>query len=354
MIGAEHGRVALLFRGDRAHQDGGAARSGRLGPVFRALEDEGIGTVPCVFSEDALDDMRGDLLGVDGVLVWVDPVTGSTDRSALDDVLREVARNGAWVSAHPDVVLRMGTKEVLYDTRQLGWGSEVDVYRSFDEFVERFPARLLSRNGARVLKQHRGNGGIGVWKVESVEHTGSTREALVRIQGARHRGDTTEDLTLGEFMTRCEPYFRYSGGEGRLVDQPFQPRIAEGLVRCYLVQREVVGFCGQYPAENVAPDRVLGLPAAKTMFTIDDPQFARLRSRMETEWLPQLQAQLALDDASLPLLWDADFIYGPPTEDGADSYVLCEINVSAVTPFPELAPVKIARAARAKIGLRTR
>jgi hypothetical protein len=47
-------------------------------------------------------------------------------------------------------------------------------------------------------------------------------------------------------------------------------------------------------------------------------------------------------------------MYGPPTEDGADSYVLCEINVSAVTPFPELAPVKLARAARAKIGLRTR
>jgi hypothetical protein len=354
MIGGERGRVALLFRGHRGHQDGEAARSGRLGPVFRALEDEGIGTVPCAFSEDAMDDVRRDLLAVDGVLVWVDPVTGSDDRSALDDLLRETARNGAWVSAHPDVVLRMGTKQVLYDTRQLGWGSEVDVYRSFDEFVERFPARLLTGDGARVLKQHRGNGGIGVWKVEPVGHAASTREALVRVQGARHRGDTTEDLTLGEFMTRCEPYFRYSGGEGRLVDQPFQPRIAEGLVRCYLVQREVVGFCGQYPAENVAPDRVLGLPAAKTMFAIDDLQFARLRSSMETEWLPGLQAQLALDDASLPLLWDADFMYGPPTEDGADSYVLCEINVSAVTPFPELAPVKLARAARTKIGLRTR
>jgi len=354
VIGTERGRVALLFRGDRAHQDGEAARSGRLGPVFRALEEEGIGTVPCVFSEDARDDVRHELREVDGVLVWVDPVTGNNDRSALDDLLREVARDGPWVSAHPDAVLRMGTKQVLYDTRRLGWGSDVDLYRSFDEFVERFPARLSSGDGARVLKQHRVNGGIGVWKVEPVEPAASTREPLVRIQGARHRGDTTEDLTLGEFMTRCEPYFRYSGGEGRLVDQPYQPRIAEGLVRCYLVQREVVGFCGQYPAENIAPDRVLGLPAAKTMFRPDDPQFARLRSRMETEWVPQLQAQLGLDDASLPLLWDADFMYGPPTDDGADSHVLCEINVSAVTPFPELAPVKIARAARAKIGARTR
>jgi uncharacterized protein DUF6815 len=346
----EGGRVALLFRGDRARRDGEAARSGRLGPVFLALEDQGIGTVASVFSADAVDEVRRDLLGVDGVLVWVDPVTGSDDRSVLDDLLREVARNGSWVSAHPDVILRMGTKQVLYDARQLGWGSEVDLYRSFDDFVERFPPRLLSGRGARVLKQYRGNGGIGVWKVELVADAASTREALVRVQGARHRGDTTEDLALDEFIARCEPYFRYSGGEGRLIDQPFQPRIAEGLVRCYLVQREVVGFCAQYPAENVSPDKVLGLPAAKTMFATDDPRFARLRSRMESEWLPQLQAQLGIDDASLPLLWDADFIYGPPTADGADSHVLCEINVSSVTPFPEAAPVKIARAARAKMG----
>jgi hypothetical protein len=337
------GRVALVVRGDRAHPE--AVRDGRLGPVFRALEDQRLEPVPCVFSEDAVGEVRHDLLGVDGVLVWVDPVTGAADRSALDALLREVAASGTWVSAHPDVVLRMGTKQVLYDTRELGWGSDVDLYRSFDEFVQRFPERLASARSARVLKQYRGNGGIGVWKVELLEPATSMSDSLVRVQGARHRGDATEDVSLGEFMSRCEQYFRYAGGEGRLIDQPFLPNIAGGLVRCYLVLGEVVGFCRQYPAESVAAERVLGLPAAKTMFLADDPEYATLRSRMETEWVPRLQELLGISDDRLPLLWDGDFICGLPTED-ANPYVLIEINVSAVTPFPELAPVKIARAAR--------
>jgi hypothetical protein len=337
------GRVALVVRGDRAHPE--AVRDGRLGPVMRALEHEHLEAVPCVFSEDAINEVRRDLLGVDGVLVWVDPVTGAADRSALDALLREVAARGVWVSAHPDVVVTMGTKQVLYDTRELGWGSDVDLYRSFDEFVQRFPERLASARSARVLKQYRGNGGIGVWKVELLEHGSAMGDAAVRVQGARHRSDAVEDLPVREFLGRCEPYFRYAGGEGRLVDQPFLPRIAEGLVRCYLVQREVVGFCRQYPAEGVAPERVLGLPAAKTMFAVDDAQFATLRSRMETEWVPELQVLLGVSETALPLLWDADFIVGASAGD-AGRYVLCEINVSAVTPFPELAPVKIARAAR--------
>jgi hypothetical protein len=343
------GRVALLVRGDRAELDPDGIRGGRLGPVCRALEDEGLTAVPCVFSEDAMDAVRSELLPVDGVLVWVDPVSGSQDRSMLDGLLREVAASGTWVSAHPDVVLAMGTKQVLYDTRELGWGSDVDRYPSFADFVRRFPARLASADAARVLKQYRGNGGIGVWKVELVDGGAPSDSARVRVQGARHRGDTTEEITLGELVNRCEQYFGYAGGAGRIIDQPFLPRIAEGLIRCYLVKREVVGFCRQYPADGVAAERVLGLPAAKEMFAPDDAQFAALRSRMETEWVPQLQATLGVGDADLPMLWDADFIAGASSERGAEMFVLCEINVSAVTPFPELAPVKLARAARAAL-----
>ena len=352
MTGTKVGCVALLVRGDRAGQDAEAARSGRLGPVFLALEDEGIETVACVFSEEAVEDVRRELLGVDGVLVWVDPVTGRDDRLVLDALLREVAQHGTWVSAHPDVVLRMGTKQVLYDTRQFGWGSEVDLYRSFDDFVERFPRRLLSGDGARVLKQHRGNGGIGVWKVEPVKPAASTREALVRVQGARHRGDTTEELPLGDFMTRCEPYFRYSGGEGRLVDQPFRPRIAEGLVRCYLVQREVVGFCSSTRRRTSRRTECWDCPRRRRCSRLTLPSSHRCGRAWRPNGCPSSNGSSGSMSASLPLLWDADFMYGPRTEGGADAYVLCEINVSSVTPFPEPAPVKIAQASRTTIGVR--
>jgi hypothetical protein len=66
--------------------------------------------------------VRDQLLGLDGVLVWVNPIEQGLNRSKLDALLREVADAGVWVSAHPDVILKMATKQVLVDTKQMSWG----------------------------------------------------------------------------------------------------------------------------------------------------------------------------------------------------------------------------------------
>ena len=62
------------------------------------------------------------------MLVWVDPIHQGKTRDALDPLLRDVAAQGPWVSAHPDVILKMGVKEVLYRTRHLGWGADTHRY----------------------------------------------------------------------------------------------------------------------------------------------------------------------------------------------------------------------------------
>lgn len=54
---------------------------------------------------------------------------------------------------------------------------------------------------------------------------------------------------------------------------------------------------------------------------------------------------LGLDRDALPVIWDADFLYGPQTAGGEDTYVLCEVNVSAVWPFPPMAADTVAAAA---------
>jgi hypothetical protein len=46
---------------------------------------------------------------------------------------------------------------------------------------------------------------------------------------------------------------------------------------------------------------------------------------------------LGVDGASLPIIWDADFLYGLRTASGQDTYVLCEINVSSVFAIPDRA-----------------
>jgi hypothetical protein len=62
-----------------------------------------------------------------------------------------------------------------------------------------------------------------------------------------------------------------------------------------------------------------------------------------------MKQALGLDKVSRPAIWDADFLYGPKTPAGEDTYVLCEINVSAVWPFPDQAVEKLARAAAARV-----
>src|SRR5262249_20255554 len=153
-------------------------------------------------------EVRRQLLAVDGVLVWVDPIHQGKNRTALDAMLRDVAARGPWVSAHPDVILKMGVKEVLYRTKHLGWGTDTQLYRTPAEFAFAFPPRLQAA-GSRVIKRNRGNGGIGVWKVEPVPAPAG-KTSLVRVLEGR-RGSLPEELPLTEFIARCEPYFAADG-----------------------------------------------------------------------------------------------------------------------------------------------
>jgi hypothetical protein len=54
---------------------------------------------------------------------------------------------------------------------------------------------------------------------------------------------------------------------------------------------------------------------------------------------------LGIDAAALPIIWDADFLYGTRTAAREDTYVLCEINVSCVFAIPAETPAAIARLA---------
>jgi len=344
------GRVALVWRGDPQRPAPDPSGS-RLHLIFAALAELGMTGVPVVYDEAAIEDVRAQLLGCAGVLVWVDPLSEGRDRAQLDPLLRDVAERGVWVSAHPDVILKMGTKQVLYDTRHLGWAADTDLYPSFEDFRTRFPERLATA-GPRVLKQYRGNGGQGVWKVERLDEVAGP-EAQIRVLHAL-RGSVPEQLALDAFMNRCEPYF---AGAGRIVDQAFQPRLPEGMIRCYLSGGEVVGYGHQLikalvPPPPEGPDSPAAQPGPRIMHPPDASPFQALRRRMEDDWVPGLQAALGIPADRLPALWDADFLLGPKTPDGDDTYVLCEINASAVAPYPDSAAPRVAEAVGRALHLR--
>jgi hypothetical protein len=343
MIASKSGKLALLWRGDRQARAGATAENNRYHRVFEALAALGIEAEPAVYADDIVDEVRRQLLGCDGVLVWVDPISDGQNRLRLDALLRDVASRGVWVSAHPDVILKMGVKEVLHRTKHLGWGTDTHLYRTGEAFREEFPPRLRTA-GPRVLKQNRGNGGQGVWKVEWLS------DATVRVLHAR-RGSVPETVPLGEFIGQCEAYF---ANEGCIVDQPFQPRLPDGMIRCYMGEDKVVGFGHQLikaliPPPPEGPDSPGAQPGPRIMHPASAPPFQALRAKMETEWTPQMMGLLGIDAASLPIIWDADFLYGPRDVSGEDTYVLCEINVSSVFAIPDQAPAAIARLALARL-----
>jgi hypothetical protein len=341
-------KVAIVWRGDRDARRDATAQNNRFHRVFEELAALGIAAEPAVYDEAFADEIRAQLLAADGVLVWVDPIHQGKTRAALDPLLRDVAARGPFVSAHPDVILKMGVKEVLHRTKRLGWGTDTQLYRDAAEFAAAFPSRLES-SGPRVLKQNRGNGGQGVWKVERAPPRAGA-PIMLRVLHAQ-RGSMPEDIPLAEFMARCAPYF---AAGGCIVDQPFQPRLPDGMIRCYMGADKVVGFGHQLikaliepPPEG--PDSPAAQPGPRIMHGPDAAPFQALRVRMESEWVPQMIEALGIDRGSLPIIWDADFLYGPRNAAGEDSYVLCEINVSSCFAIPDQAPASIACLALARL-----
>lgn len=341
-------RVGLLWRRewDPVVSASAVATSARLHGVFAAFAALGVSAEPVVYSDDRVEQTREQLIELDGVLVWVNPIEQGFDRSLLDPLLREVSAAGVFVSAHPDVIAMIATKEVLVTTKDMSWGTDTHLYRSAEELRVRLPARL-GMLGPLVLKQQRGMGGIGVWKIELEARAATADEdSPVLVQHA-HGDPSLERMTVAEFAKRCTRYF--AGERSVMVDQPYQPRLAEGMVRAYLSHDRVVGFTHQYPRGLMPPGPDVR-PRGKLFESADAPAYADLRVLLEQEWVPELQSRFALSTEELPVIWDADFLYGPKDAAGDDTYVLCEINASSTFAFPEHAMPGVARAALERIA----
>ncbi|MFH0129536.1 Cj0069 family protein [Variovorax sp. VaC1] len=335
--------IALLYPGDRAARDRNAPEESRFLALFDALSAAGVAVEPAVYHDDFIDEVAGQLRLLDGVLVWCNPIELGRRRERLDAMLREIAGTGVFVSAHPDAILRLGTKDVLVDIAGLPFGSDAVRVDSLAQLALELPQRLES--GARVLKQHRGQSGNGVWLVEA--EPGSTQFKVRHAQ----RGSEEERMDMRALQERLANYFEPENG-GHMVDQAWQPRIAEGTVRAYVVEDRVAGFGHQ--AVNALCPAMPGAPAPqpgpRIYHSADMPQFQSLRRRLEGGWIDQLHQRVGLSWEQLPLLWDCDFMFGEQSSEQEDAFVLCEINVSSVSPFPPSAIEPLVAAVKARIG----
>jgi hypothetical protein len=153
-------RVAIVWRGDKDAPDALQPETSRLKAIFAALGRRGMRPEPAPYDEAHADAFGRRLRELDAVLVWVNPLDAGRSRKALDDILREVASAGVYVSAHPDVIAKMGVKAVLHRTRTMGWGTDTRYYETLAAFEAEFPKVVAGdRDGScarSVPTQYRG------------------------------------------------------------------------------------------------------------------------------------------------------------------------------------------------------
>ena len=375
-------RICLLGRA--SHKD-------RFQPLSKLLQhDYDIYAKTLIYRDDAtLSEIEEEITGVgnkyNAVLCWVDPIFPDDDgnemsrecgdnlgTAGLDDMLRRVSEKGILVSTHPDIISKIGTKKVLFDTRNEAWGSgsTTKLYKNAVDLKENLvKLLLLNPHIPRVLKMERGCSGKGVWRCE-INNSPSktcttTQDIFLRVQ---HAGDdiVEEHVHINDFIARVSK--RMASFGGGVVDMPYFPRINEGIIRCYMFRGRCGGVLHQTDVELIESCqhpklRKLNLTRGYKVETPSNSKHKELAKILEEEWIPKLLTNVGLlegqesssqvfskskdklqskMDVMLPVIWDMNFIYrSTSNEDGkcevdpanvlrSSKYVLCEINCSCV------------------------
>jgi hypothetical protein len=334
--------IALLIFGEP-----GSARNALTEEKYKKLSahfiEEGFEIDSVLYHDTIAGKLAKELSKYNAILVWVNPIEQQNDRKILDALLMKLSVQGCFVSAHPDTILKMGTKEVLYRIRKTEFGGDTKLYHSFDDFKERF---LEEHPGIRILKQYRGNGGDGVFKINTTELNNNR----ITITHAKN-GDEEKPVSIDDFFKMFESYFSTNS---MLIDQQWNPNIVNGMVRCYLSGSKVTGFGYQeinalYPITEKNP--VFKKSSQRFYFSEDCGLFSDLRNIMEKNWVQKLQELTGVSNEMLPVIWDADFfINNINTQNTNEKYSLCEINVSCVSPFPESSIPYIAEEVKKRIS----
>ncbi len=330
-------KVGIILPGDPNNPDSLSKEKRNLHGLFDYLAKENIITQLFVYNDTITSEIETKLQKMSAILVWFNPIENGIPRTKLDAMLRRLSNHNIFISSHPDVILKLGTKEVLFSTKELSWGSDVELFHSENEMKTKL-LQKLQPGISRVLKQNRGNSGDGVWRIElSRSNPNSTNNPFVKVLHAT-RNSIEQEMPFLDFVDKIRIYFN---NLGKIIDQEFISPEPDGMVRSYMTQDKVVGFGQQYVTSLIRPTNDIIESTPRIYFSKDKPEYQDLRSKMEQDWIPQLLILFHLDKSSLPIIWDADFLFRPDQELSKDRFVLCEINVSSVFPFPPSAVTDI-------------
>ena len=150
-------------------------------------------------------------------------------------------------------------------------------------------------------------------------------------------------------LQRMAPYFEPAQG-GHMIDQAWQPRLADGMVRAYLVEDRVTGF-GHQAVNALCPARG-GEPARSRVRACTTGRLARVpaaEALLESSGLSCCASASASRASSCRCCGTATSCSASRRPTGAERFVLCEINVSSVSPFPPSSIAPLVEAVRRRV-----
>ena len=188
--------IALILYGDN-NSTRNALTEDNFKPLADFLIESGINVESVLYHSSKAKQLKTELERFDAVLSWVNPkerIERGTDNLNLDDILLSISKKGVFVSTHPEIILKIGTKRVLYTTRNMDWGGDIELYADYADFEKRFVSSL-DKSSVRILKQYRGESGRGIFKIYlkdfenktvSVVHAASNSEERILSQDEFH------------------------------------------------------------------------------------------------------------------------------------------------------------------------
>ena len=299
-------------------------------PIVHALAARGWSAETMFYRPEWVDDIVAAVVGrCDAYISRVNPGSIPGGEAGYFRMLRTLSERGLVGMQHPDEMITFGSKDVLVhlaDTALVP--ADTYAYYSVEQMRADLPTSLSY--GERVLKQNRGSTGSGIWRVDLAEEA----DRAARVPGVAVPTDTllrcteavdnhVETHTLADFMDFCEQYV--VGENGMLVDMRFMPRITEGEIRVLLVGERPAFVVHKKPAETEGAFSATLFSGARYTYQTPD-EWPALIAMFRSE-LPRIRERLGVD--TVPLLWTADFMLDTD-DDGADTYVLGEINCSCV------------------------
>ncbi len=241
--------------------------------------------------------------------------------------LNELSNQGMQIHTHPDVMINLDFKDILYKLRKCDFcDKDTQFYQTFEAFEEIFPTEL-KRDKIRVLKVNYGSTGEGVYLVR-LQEDGSI-VSTEAVNNVKYYYDDMDDF-LSSFEDKFdddidEEELHYFKNKSGFVDCRYLPRIEEGEIRVLIVNDKPVSVVHKIPQEGAFSATLFS--GAKYLYEKPtDPKYRdiiTLTTNAFENIKPYLQGK------NFPLLWTMDYILDYD-ENGNDRYILSEINCSCV------------------------